>query len=89
MDDAAEYHLSTTSLGKSHPKDENEFESIVEGEPVDGANGTFEHRQEGICDPILRSRISQVADQKRSIRASREAEEHTVSHYDSCQQRYH
>ena len=85
MDDAAEYHLSTTSLGKSHPKDENEFKSIVEGEPIDGANGTFKNRQEGICDPILRRMISQMLDQERSLSVSREGDKHTVSHYGSCQ----
>lgn len=60
LDDAAEYHLSTTSLRKSHPEDKDEFESVVEREPVNGVNGAFENRQEGIRNPILWRKIGQV-----------------------------
>jgi len=41
LEKRSEDNLSTRSLGKSHPEDENEFEGIVEWEPVDGVDSTF------------------------------------------------
>lgn len=68
LDEGAEDDLGTTvecqlrsefsamsvlrSLGKSHPQNEDELEGVVEGEPVHGADGALEDRQERVDDPV-------------------------------------
>jgi len=52
LEERAENHLSTSSLGKSHPEDEDELEGVVEGEPVAGVDGALENGQEGKCYPV-------------------------------------
>ena len=41
------------SLRKSHPKDEDELEGVVEWEPVDGIDGGLNDSQEGVGHPVL------------------------------------
>jgi hypothetical protein len=41
------------SLRESKPEDKNELEGVVEGEPVNGANGALEDGQERENDPVL------------------------------------
>ena len=45
--------IDLPSLGKSHPKDEDELEGVVEREPVNGVDRRFENGQEGVNDPVL------------------------------------
>jgi len=52
LDEGAEDNLSTTGRGETHPENENEFEGVVEGEPIDGVDGTLEDAQERIDDPV-------------------------------------
>jgi len=52
LEERSEDNLSTSSLGKSHPEDENKLEGIVEWEPVDGVDSAFEDAQEGENDPV-------------------------------------
>lgn len=41
------------SLRQSHVHDEDEFECVVEREPVDGVDEGLEDGQEGVDDPVL------------------------------------
>jgi len=52
LEEGAIDDLGTVGLGKSHPKDEDELEGVVEGEPVDGVDSAFKDSQESINDPI-------------------------------------
>jgi len=52
LDQRSEDDLSATGLRKSHPQDEDEFEGVVEGEPVDSIDSAFKDCQEGIGDPV-------------------------------------
>ena len=40
------------------PEDEDKLEGVVEGEPVNGANGAFKDSQESINNPVLLPFIS-------------------------------
>jgi len=44
--------LSTTSLRKCHPEDQDELEGVVEGEPVDSVHCTLENSEESVDDPV-------------------------------------
>jgi len=46
--------LSTTSLGESKPEDEDELECVVEWEPVDSIDGTFEDSEESEHNPVCK-----------------------------------
>jgi len=52
LEKGVEDDLSAASLWQGHPKDEDEFECVVEREPVDGIHGALKNGQEGIDDPI-------------------------------------
>jgi len=52
LNEGAKHDLSTTGLGKRHPEDEDEFEGVVEWEPVNGVDHALKHRQECIYDPV-------------------------------------
>jgi hypothetical protein len=41
-----EYYL--LGLGESHPEDKDELEGVVEGEPVDGTDGTLKDANEKV-----------------------------------------
>jgi len=52
LEEGSENDLSASSLGKSHPEDEDELEGVVKWEPVDSVDGAFEEAQESINNPI-------------------------------------
>jgi len=52
LEEGSEDDLGASGLGKSHPKDKDELEGVVEGEPVNGINCALEESQEGIYDPV-------------------------------------
>jgi len=52
LDDGAEDKLGTVGHWESHPEDEDELEDVVEWEPVDSIDKTFEHIEECIHDPV-------------------------------------
>jgi len=56
LKERSEDDLSTRGLRKSHPKDENELEGIVEWEPVNGADSVLKDIQESknnpVCQPL-------------------------------------
>jgi len=52
LEEGAEDDLSTTGLGKGHPENEDELESVVEREPVNGVHSALENCQEGVDNPI-------------------------------------
>lgn len=45
-------------LGKAHPEDKDEFECVVEWEPIHSVDGALKDRQEGVDNPILHCCIS-------------------------------
>jgi len=46
--------LRTTSLRKSKPKDDDELEGVVEGEPVNGIDSTFKDSEECEDNPVCK-----------------------------------
>jgi len=50
--------LNLPSNWECEPKDKNELESVVEWEPVDGVDSTFEDGEEREDDPVLQKTIS-------------------------------
>jgi len=52
LDEGVEDDLGATSLGKSHPEDEDELEGVVEWEPVDGVDRALEDGEECKADPV-------------------------------------
>jgi len=48
----SEDDLSAVGDGKCHPQNQDEFEDIVEWEPVDGINDALKDREEGIDNPV-------------------------------------
>ena len=70
-------------LWQSHVHDEDEFEGVVEWEPVDGIDHGFEDGEEGVDDPVLQftsivsKSISGFSADSRDIWILK----HTVSHW--------
>jgi len=52
LKEGSEDDLSAVGLRQSHPQNEDKLESVVKGEPVDGANGALEDVEEGVDDPV-------------------------------------
>jgi len=47
-----EDNLSSVKLGKTHPKDKNELEDVIEWEPIGSIDSTLNNGQEGINHPV-------------------------------------
>jgi len=52
LEERSEDNLGTSSLGKSHPENQNKLEGVVEWEPIDGVDGTLKDSQKRICNPV-------------------------------------
>jgi len=52
LNEGTEDDLGTAGLRERHPKDENELEGVVEGEPVHSIDHAFNDGQECVDDPI-------------------------------------